>query len=386
MKPYYSLTKKIYGLQDATEWDYATLATIATFNYPFITEDEKATEIKVQPFSADDIMSRLRLDSKNKQRHITKIEASIDKLEKAGVIKINRKHNDLFFVSQVVSYESKDNNGETVGFANVLAQEFFNICEIQRTNDRIQAIALYVSINQRIFRENKKTMTADYARYCNWETLENLGKKYGRSRTVILKSLKHLQIVKAVSFAIVKMENKNKEESNLKYVMSRYDNNNQLNSYVSEKKSEGLYKEIVINTKYMNNTELEDVEYFYDENDKELFNGMKRVAKETVQPVVKEVVDDIVEDVFEEQLQTLVTDNADEVVIEQVETVKAIKVEKKEDKAKVININTDERVKRMEALASFENVKDVDEREEESKADAFDLLAEYRTDKKTATV
>lgn len=382
MKPYYAITKKIYGLEQANEWDYATLAAIATFNYPFVIEDEKVTEIKVQPFSADDIMSRLRLDSKNKQRHITKIEASIDKLEKAGAIKISRKHNDLYFLSQVISYESKDNNGETVGFANVLAQEFFNICEIQRTNDRIQAVALYVSINQRIFRENKKAMTADYARYCNWETLENLGKKYGRSRTVVLKSLKHLQIVKAVSFAVVKMENKNKEESNLKYVMSRYDNNNQLNSYVSEKKSEGLYKEIVINTKYMNNTELEDVEYFYDENDKELFNGMKRVAKETVQPVVNEVADDVAT----EQLQTLVTDNTDEVVrelTEQVETVDT--VEKKEDKQKVININDDERIKRMQALASFENVKNVDEREEESKA-SVDLLAGCRPDKKIATV
>lgn len=384
MKPYYAITKKIYGLEQANEWDYATLAAIATFNYPFVIEDEKVTEIKVQPFSADDIMSRLRLDSKNKQRHITKIEASIDKLEKAGAIKISRKLDDLYFISQIISYKSSaDNNGETVGFANVLAQEFFNICEIQRTNDRIQAVALYVSINQRIFRENKKAMTADYARYCNWETLENLGKKYGRSRTVVLKSLKHLQIVKAISFSVVKMENKNKEESNLKYVMSRYDNNNQLNSYVAEKKKDGLYKEIVINTKYMNNTELKDVEYFYDENDKELFNGMKRVAKETVQPVVNKVADDVAT----EQLQTLVTDNTDEVVrelTEQVETVDT--VEKKEDKQKVININDDERIKRMQALASFENVKNVDEREEESKADAFDLLAEYRPDKKTVSV
>ena len=378
MKPYYAITKKIYGLEQANEWDYATLAAIATFNYPFVIEDEKVTEIKVQPFSADDIMLRLRLDSKNKQRHITKIEASIDKLEKAGAIKISRKLDDLYFISQIISYESKDNNGETVGFANVLAQEFFNICEIQRTNDRIQAVALYVSINQRIFRENKKAMTADYARYCNWETLENLGKKYGRSRTVVLKSLKHLQIVKAVSFAVVKIENKNKEESNLKYVMSRYDNNNQLNSYVSEKKSEGLYKEIVINTKYMNNTELEDVEYFYDENDKELFNGMKRVAKETVQPVVKEVADNVAT----EKLQTLISNNAEEVVKERTEQVEMVDtIEKKEDKKKVININDDERMKRMEALASFKNVKNVDEREEESKVDAFDLLAEYRPEK-----
>lgn len=377
MKPYYAITKKIYGLEQANEWDYATLATIATFNYPFVTEDEKVTEIKVQPFSTDDIMSRLRFDNKNKKRYIEKIEVAIDKLEKHGVVKVNRKHNDLYFLSQVISYESKDNNGETVGFANVLAQEFFNICEIQRTNDRIQAVALYVSINQRIFRENKKAMTADYARYCNWETLENLGKKYCRSRTVVLKSLKQLQIVKAVSFAIVKMENKNKEESNLKYVMSRYDNNNQLNSYVSEKKSEGLYKEIVINTKYMNNTELEDVEYFYDVKDKELFNGMKRVVKE-IDPVANEVA----EDVATEQLQTLVTDNADEVVRERTEQVETVDtVEKKEDKQKVININDDERIKRMQALASFQNV------EKNKKSDiSVDLLAGCRPDKKIATV
>lgn len=379
MKPYYAITKKIYGLEQANEWDYATLAAIATFNYPFVIEDEKVTEIKVQPFSADDIMSRLRLDSKNKQRHITKIEASIDKLEKAGAIKISRKLDDLYFISQIISYKSSaDNNGETVGFANVLAQEFFNICEIQRTNDRIQAVALYVSINQRIFRENKKAMTADYARYCNWETLENLGKKYGRSRTVVLKSLKHLQIVKAISFSVVKMENKNKEESKLKYVMSRYDNNNQLNSYVAEKKKDGLYKEIVLNTKYMNNTELEDVEYFYDVKDKELFNGMKRVVKETVQQVVEEVVE-----VADEQLQTLVTDTADEIVRERTEQVEI--VEKKEDNQKVINITNDERIKRMEALASFKNVKNVDEREEERKA-SVDLLAGHRQVKKTATV
>ena len=32
MKPYYAITKKIYGLEQANEWDYATLAAIATFN------------------------------------------------------------------------------------------------------------------------------------------------------------------------------------------------------------------------------------------------------------------------------------------------------------------------------------------------------------------
>ena len=46
----------------------------------------------------------------------------------------------------------------------------------------------------------------------------------------------------------------------------------------------------------------------------------------------------------DEQLQTLISNNADEIVREHTEQVKM--VEKKEDKAKVINITNDERIKR----------------------------------------
>ena len=117
----------------------------------------------------------------------------------------------------------------------------------------------------------------------------------------------------------------------------------------------------------------------------EYLKANDKVAKAEVIEVTEiAVVNEVADDVADEQLQTLISNNADEIVREHTEQVKM--VEKKEDKAKVININDDERMKKLEALASFQNVKNVDEKEEESKADAFDLLAEYRTDKKTVSV
>jgi hypothetical protein len=75
-KEYYSITNKLYGLQNATEWDFATLATIATFNYPFVTEDEKVTEIKVKPFKVADVYNALNISnaSRNKKQLIQRLK------------------------------------------------------------------------------------------------------------------------------------------------------------------------------------------------------------------------------------------------------------------------------------------------------------------------
>ena len=59
-KEYYSITNKLYNLQDANEFDYAVMATLATFNYPFVSDDNgKTTEIKIKPFKVSDIYNAL---------------------------------------------------------------------------------------------------------------------------------------------------------------------------------------------------------------------------------------------------------------------------------------------------------------------------------------
>jgi hypothetical protein len=114
----------------------------------------------------------------------------------------------------------------------------------------------------------------------------------------------------------------------VKYIYTKHSDSEKLDLYVSEQIEKGEYTKVV-------------------------------KAKAVVKEIVEDEVIEVAEEVADEHTK-------------QVETVNT--VEKKEDKAKVINIIDDERVKRMEALANFKSVKNIDsadEREEESKADAF---------------
>lgn len=366
-KEYYSITNKLYSLKDATEWDYATLATIATFNYPFISdENEKTTEIKIKPFKVADIYNALNMSnaSRNKKATYTKIENAIVRLAKANVIKIDDVvksdgRENTFIVKQVV-----DVKGQYTGFASVTADEYFNIVlKIEKDAEKIKALACYVSIIQRIFKQAKDELAkqakfniSSLNYYVNWESQENIGSKYGMGRKAVSKSIELLVEVEAIAIKAIKQKGAGKE---VKYIYTKHSDSEKLDLYVQEQIEKGEYTKVV---------------------------KAKAVVKETVKKI-DPVVEEVVEDVATEQLQALVNVSADEIVREHTEPIRAVKVEKKEDKVKVINItNDDERMKKLEALASFKNVKNVDEKEEESKADEFDLLAEYRTDKKIATV
>ncbi|QIW56491.1 hypothetical protein GU335_07820 [Pseudolactococcus raffinolactis] len=362
-KEYYSITNKLYSLQDANHFDYAVMATLATFNYPFVTDDKTTEEIKIQPFSVVDIANRLRLNhTRNVKINANKIKESIVKLAKANVIKIDDVvksdgRENTFIAKQIV-----DVKGQYTGFATITADEYFNIVlKIEKDAEKIKALACYVSIIQRIFKTAKDELAkqakfniSSLNYYINWESQESIGNKYGMSRKAVSKSIELLVEVEAIAIKAIKQKNAGKE---VKYIYTKHSDSEKLDLYVSEQIEKGEYTKVV---------------------------KAKAVAKEIVED---EVVNEVAEDVATEQLQTLVNDNTDEIVevcTEQIEMVDT--VEKKEDKAKVININADERMKRMEALASFKNVKNADEKEEESKADEFDLLAEYRPDKKIATV
>lgn len=341
-KEYYSITNKLYSLKNANHFDYAVMATLATFNYPFVTSDKTTEEIKLQPFSVADIANRMRLSQKrNVKVNADKIKESIVKLAKANVIKIEEViksdgRENTFIAKQIV-----DAKGQYTGFASINADEYFNIVlKIEKDAEKVKALACYVSIIQRIFKKAKDELAkqakfniSSLNYYINWESQETIGNKYGMSRKAVSKSIELLVEVEAISIKAIKQKGAGKE---VKYIYTKYSDADKLDLYVSEQIEKGEYTKVV----------------------------KAKVAKE----IVKEI-DPVVEEV------------AEEVVKEHTEPFKAIKVEKKEDNQKVININDDERMKKLEALASFENVKDADEKEEESKADAFDLLAEYRTDK-----
>ena len=361
MKPYYSITNTIFNNKDMNEWDYATLVAIACNNLPFVSNAEsKTTEIETSYVSVETLIDTLKIENDNRNRNRDKINESLKKLAKASVVKVvdvkeiaKRKY---FKFSQEVS-----KTGANQGFSSITAEEFEKIAfGIEKVTDKVKALACYVSIAHRIFRATKTEKDANFnwssnlSNFICWDTLETIGNNYNMSRKAVSKSIELLVEVEAIAIKKVKLKGKsNKEE---KLIFSKYSDAEKLDMYVNEQIEKGEYTKVV-------------------------------KAKAVVEEIVEyEVTKEVFEDVATEQLQTLVNVSADEIVEVRTESIKAIKVEKKEDKAKVINIIDDERMKKLEALASFQNIKNVDEREEESKTDEFDLLAEYRTDKKIATV
>lgn len=366
MKPYYSITNTIFNNKDMNEWDYATLVAIACNNLPFVLNAEsKTTEIETSYVSVETLLDTLKIENDNRKRNRDKINESLKKLAKASVVKVvdvkeiaKRKY---FKFSQEVSTK-----GANQGFSSITAEEFEKIAfEIEKVTDKVKALACYVSIAHRIFRATKTEKDANFnwssnlSNFICWDTLETIGSNYNMSRKAVAKSIDLLVEVEAIASKKVKLKGKsNKEE---KLIFSKYSDSEKLDMYVSEQIEKGEYTKVV------------------------KAKAVVKAIKEKTQQVVEEVAE-VVEEVATEQLQTLISNNADEIVKDRTEQVKMI--EKKEDNQKVININTDERMKRMEELASFKSVDSDNEREEESESDAFDLLAEIRLEmnKKTAIV
>ena len=354
MKPYYSIANTIFDSRDMNEWDYATLVAIACNNLPFVSDDAKTTEIETGYVSVETLLDTLKIENDNRKRNRDKINESLKKLAKSDVVKVidvkeisKRKY---FKFSQQISLK-----GANQGFSSITAEEFEKIAfGIEKATDKVKALACYVSIAHRVFRATKMSTekqasfnwVSNLSNFVCWDTLEVIGKNYNTGRKAVAKTVEMLIEVEAIAVKTVRRKDKNKEQ---KLIFAKFSDKDELYAYVAEQIASGEYIKA---------------------NDK--------VAKAEVTEIA---VVEVVEEVATEQLQTLVNVSVDEIVEVRTEPIKAIKVDKKEDKAKVININTDERVKRIEALASFQNVKNADEKEEESKADAFDLLAEYRPDK-----
>lgn len=252
-KEYYSITNKLYSLKDATEWDYAVMSTVATFNYPFISdEDEKVTEIKIKPFKIDDVYNALNMSNKSRNKKATndKIEQSLKKLMKAEVLKVveivkNEGRDNTFILKQNV-----DTEGQFTGFASIVADEFFNITlKVKKDSDRIKALACYVSIVQRIFKTAKRTKQANFnwentlTYFVNWESQENIGNKYGMSRKAVAKSIELLCDVEAIALRVIKQKNGGKEVKN---IYSKFSDADHLDDYVELMIDKGEYTKQVV--------------------------------------------------------------------------------------------------------------------------------------------
>ena len=269
-KEYYSITNKLYSLKDADHFDYAIMSAVATFNYPFVTdsEDEKVTEIKVQPFTITDIASRLKLSNiKNVKVNNEKIEQSLKKLMKAKVLKVvevlrSEDKENTFILKQNV-----DTEGQFTGFASIIVDEFFNITlKIKKDSDRIKALACYVSIVQRIFKTAKRTKQANFnwentlTYFVNWESQENIGNKYGMSRKAVAKSIELLCDVEAIALRVIKQKNGGKEVKN---IYSKFSDADHLDDYVELMIDKGEYTKQVVKVAYVD--EIHAKQHYFDD-------------------------------------------------------------------------------------------------------------------------
>lgn len=244
MKPYYSITNGIFDLENTNEWDYATLVAISCANIPFVTDDTKTTKIETTYVSVKMLLEFLKIEDDNRNRNKTKIEESIVKLGKAGIINIistKEIHNNKYFkLEQVVAA-----NGQNQGFSSIVVEELENICMgIEKSLEKVKALATYISIIHRIFKATKLKKEANFnsvstlSNFICWDTLESIGSNFNKNRKSVSIYINQLEKVKAIAIKSVKRKGKNKEE---KLIFSKYSDLDKLEKYVQEKISEGEY-------------------------------------------------------------------------------------------------------------------------------------------------
>ena len=131
MNSYYQITNKIFEMKNMSYWDYATLASISYANIPFvINQDDKVivTEIETGYVSAETLIDTLKIgnDNRDKNRIRDKINESLTKLEKWGVIKIvdikENSEREYYKIRQQISTK-----GEYNGFSSITVVEFERI-------------------------------------------------------------------------------------------------------------------------------------------------------------------------------------------------------------------------------------------------------------------
>lgn len=241
----YVCTKGIYRINGANNWDYATMFAVAANSCGYSTYNNVTTNI----ISAETLFSSLNLSvDKNKTRNINYIKNSLLGLDVNQVITID------FIDGDINGRMIIKQNIEADGYTKLGVNDFIKISSSNRPNsEKVDMFALYVSINKTIYLGEK----AKYINYVCYESLDNLGARYGRKRWAVSKTLDMLNednVIKSYKVSIMD----GKWDS---YIMSRYDHNYMLLNYaVQENKIrhfvDGELKEdIVENWKLKSNCE-----------------------------------------------------------------------------------------------------------------------------------
>lgn len=219
------------------EYDFSVLAALATFNRynDMIIE---TGEINIRPLTIDIIIDTLELRmKKGKKATINKIKKSLKTLCEHGILTIKSKIDSEDLESRYEFSQVIEKEGSYKGYATIHYEDLFKILmNVEKDSDRLKALACYISVSQRFFGKTKLRnegnfhWLTEYERSLNFETLENIGEKYGKNRRSVLSSLDILINLKVFKLAKVKLKS-----GNYKYIICRYEESEKMENYIEEK-------------------------------------------------------------------------------------------------------------------------------------------------------
>lgn len=250
MKENIIITNRIFEEPGFTEFDYAVLIAVSMEKGFEVVEKKTHKEFQTHYFSLSSIAARLNLKlTRDKKTIISNIFNTLQKLKEARFIDFETKkladREDVYKATIIIE---KDGIGK--GFTQLLYKDVEEInTTILKDSEKFKALACYAVINQRIYtvkRKSSKESSFNWVnedeRFLNFDTLDTIGSKYGRSRKSATSSLKILNDLKVIKYWLVRLRDKH-----YKYISCRYEDRSHLSDYVAEKINDGYYLSVVEN-------------------------------------------------------------------------------------------------------------------------------------------
>lgn len=219
---YTVVTKKIFE-QETNEDEIAVLAMISLLSHKEVVDNE----IKIMAFKTQQILDLLNVDVKrNAYKIVNKIDSAIQSLIEKGVLRVRKESESRYYLTQIVDEK---------GFYQLGYDEIEEITDKDITvSNKIKAVAEYSSVCSKIFASSNFNNAQHFV---NYESLSTIAKRRGAERRSVAKSIQYLIDIKVLAFYKIAR----KDETETKYILSRYCHRAMLRKYVESEIKKGNY-------------------------------------------------------------------------------------------------------------------------------------------------
>lgn len=260
---YTIVTKKIFE-QETNEDEITVLAMISLLSHKEVVDNE----IKIMAFKTQQILDLLNVDVKrNAYKIVNKIESAIQSLIEKGVLRVRKESESRYCLTQIVDEK---------GFYQIGYDEIEEITDKDITvSNKIKAVAEYSSVCSKIFASSNFNNAQHFV---NYESLSTIAKRRGAERRSVGKSIQYLIDIKVLAFYKIAR----KDETETKYILSRYCHRSMLRKYVESEIKKGNYYLIAkdaISNEFDFDFEVVKAEDPQPQQKQELHNELQRIAE-----------------------------------------------------------------------------------------------------------